>query len=108
VISIGRAELTQSIIKWVRDNRQSNTLLDTAVNEDTNLVTAGLLDSFGFVDLVSFLEGRYGIRINLLDSDPSEFTVVRGLCDIALSGSNGGAGHAIDIELAAGSGRLAD
>jgi acyl carrier protein len=52
-------------------------------------VAAGLIDSFGFVDLVLFIEGQCGIKINLADADPVDFTVVKGLCNIVLASYSG-------------------
>jgi len=62
-------------------------------------MAGGLLDSFGFVDLVLFIEQRTGIKIDLADADPSEFTVVKGLCKIVLSSRNGDYQQPIDIAL---------
>jgi acyl carrier protein len=80
--------MTNLIIQWVRDHRQSDHFSDPEITEDTDLMAAGLLDSFGFIELLLFVEGQSGNKVDLTDVDPSEFTAVKGLCNIALSGSN--------------------
>ena len=94
MISLTQHELAELIIQWVKENKQSADFPDSQITEDTDLMAAGLLDSFGFVDLVLFLEEQCGTKINLVDVDPSEFTMVKGLCNIALSNA------AVDYEQA--------
>lgn len=94
-------ELVDLVIGWVKVNRQSWDVPDPVIDENTDLIATGLLDSFGFVDLVLFLETECGIKIDLADADPAEFTVVRGLCNIALASSNGNRERQANVELAA-------
>lgn len=35
----------------------------SSVQPDTNLFKEGIIDSFGYIELVSFLEGEFGIKI---------------------------------------------
>ena len=84
MISLTQHELAELIIQWVKENKQSADFADSQITEDTDLMAAGLVDSFGFVDLVLFLEEQCNTKINLVDVDPSEFTIVKGLCNIAM------------------------
>ena len=43
------------------------------LSPDASLLTSGLIDSVGIVELVSFLEGRFGIRIDDEDLVPEHF-----------------------------------
>ncbi|HVH66982.1 MAG TPA: acyl carrier protein [Gemmatimonadales bacterium] len=86
-IVTSEAELVQSVIAWVRDKQRSGSLRDGEVLPDTDLVATGLLDSLGLIELVAFLEAQTGCTIDLTDVDPSEFSVVRGLCRITLRSS---------------------
>jgi acyl carrier protein len=81
-------DLTDLIIKWVREHRQPGKVSDDEINEYTDLMAAGLLDSFGFIDLLLYIEIQNGVKIDLNDVDPSKFTVVMGLCSIALENRN--------------------
>jgi len=59
-------------------------------------MASGLLDSFGFIDLLLFIESQSGTKIDLMDVDPSQFVVVKGLCNIALANSNNDLGQPLD------------
>jgi D-alanine--poly(phosphoribitol) ligase subunit 2 len=76
--------LVQAAINWVKANKLTNGANHVQITEDTNLFESGLLDSFGFVELILFLENQGGCKIDLTDVDPAEFSVVKGLCRIAL------------------------
>lgn len=91
------------MINWIRDYKQTDGL---KISPETNLIESGLLDSFAFVELILFIESLDGCQIDLSDVDPGEFTLVRGLCRIALKNSNrfGGDGPRSSCRTAAGSG----
>jgi acyl carrier protein len=101
VASLERTRLTNLIIQWVRNNGQTGELSHAEIGENTDLMAAGLLDSFGFIDLVLYLEDQCNVKIELTDVEPDEFTVIKGLCNIVLSGPAGG--HQQPIEKAANS-----
>jgi len=77
-------ELADLIINWVRQNRQTNGSAPLEISRDTDLLRSGLLDSFGFVELIVFIESLNGFKVELTDVDPEEFSVVRGLSRIVL------------------------
>jgi acyl carrier protein len=79
--------LVDRVISWVKENRLANGSRDIEISSDTNLLESGLLDSFAFVDLMLFLENSTGEKIDLMDVNPEEFAVVRGLCRLALRAS---------------------
>lgn len=83
-MSIPEAELTRRVIEWVRAHKLTSAPSNGEITEDTDLLATGLLDSFGFVELILFLESENGCRVDLTDVDPSEFAVVKGLCRVAL------------------------
>ncbi|PYU75802.1 MAG: hypothetical protein DMG49_02560 [Acidobacteria bacterium] len=77
-------ELADLIINWVRENKQTNGSTPVAINRETDLLKSGLLDSFGFIDLIVFIESHNGFKVELTDVDPEEFSVVRGLSRIVM------------------------
>lgn len=88
-MSVGtQQDIAALIIEWVKVNKRSSNMPESAINENTDLMSTGLVDSFGFIDLILFIEEEYGVKINLVDVDPSEFTVVKGLCNITLASSD--------------------
>ena len=83
-MAMSEAQLTNLVIDWVRDKHRAGTLGRGAISADTDLIASGVLDSLGLVDLVMFIEGQSGHKMDLTDVDPAEFCIVKGLCNIAL------------------------
>jgi acyl carrier protein len=50
------------------------------LRDDFDLRGAGLIDSLGFVQLISDLESRLGYQVDLADLDPADLTKVGPLC----------------------------
>ena len=49
------------------------------IRDDTGLIELGLVDSFGFLDLLLEVESETGLEVDLSDLDPGEFTSLGGL-----------------------------
>jgi acyl carrier protein len=45
----------------------------TSIDRDESLLTSGIVDSHGVMELVAFLEGRYGVSIDDSDLTPENF-----------------------------------
>jgi acyl carrier protein len=45
----------------------------TSIERDESLLTSGIVDSHGVVELVAFLEQRYGISVDDADLTPENF-----------------------------------
>lgn len=50
---------------------------DLELEDDTNLVATGLVDSLGFIELLSEAEEQFGVEVDLEKYDPSEFTTLQ-------------------------------
>jgi acyl carrier protein len=79
---MSQEQLQQLVIDWIKANKRTSNHVEIA--GDTELLGTGILDSFGFLDLIMHIEGKTGLQVDLADADPSEFAVVRGLCNLAL------------------------
>jgi acyl carrier protein len=79
-------QFLEVLTNWIRANKQISEPLNISL--DTELLGSGLLDSFDFLDLIVHIEGKTGRKVDLAVADPNEFSVVRGLWNLALS--NGG------------------
>jgi acyl carrier protein len=90
---LSEAQLIDLIIGWVHANKRSGSG-NAAITADTDLLGSGLLDSFGFVDLIVYIESLDGCSIDLTEADPAEFTIVKGLSRMALKDSQVGVPHA--------------
>jgi acyl carrier protein len=85
-------QFLEVLSSWIRANKQASEALHLSM--DTELLGSGLLDSFDFLDLIVHIEGRTGRKIDLAVADPNEFSVVRGLWNLAISvGKNQSAGR---------------
>jgi len=75
-------QLQRLLIDWIKANKRTSNHVE--ISADTELLGSGILDSFGFLDLIVHVESKTGLQIDLADADPGEFAVVRGLCNLAL------------------------
>lgn len=75
-------QFLELLTNWIRSNKQMPE--NMRISADTELLGSGLLDSFDFLDLIVHIENKTGRKIDLAVADPSEFSVVRGLCSLAL------------------------
>ncbi len=60
-------QVQQAVTKYLSGHFRVN--FGDAVNEKTDLFQEGLIDSFGFIELVAFLEKTFGIKF-----EEKEFT----------------------------------
>lgn len=51
----------------------------SGLNEDTNLLESGAIDSLGILDLMNFLSERFGIELDDSDFEPSNFATMDSL-----------------------------
>jgi D-alanine--poly(phosphoribitol) ligase subunit 2 len=83
---MSESHLIELVIEWVKENNRRTEAIE--INEDTDLFKSGAIDSFGLVDLIVYIESETGCVVKLADTDPGEFSLVRGLCRIALNGDH--------------------
>jgi acyl carrier protein len=50
--------------------------------DSLNLLEAGILDSLGFVAVLTGLQAEFGVEIDLVDSDPDVFMTLGGLVQL--------------------------
>jgi acyl carrier protein len=62
------------------------------IEVDTDLFETGILDSFGFVELIGFLEKETGRSVTEEEMDDPRFTTVAGIVDV-MSEKSGQASH---------------
>jgi acyl carrier protein len=79
---ISEEQLSNKLVAWVRANRLNWEIED--ISTETELLGSGLLDSFGFIDLIVYVEGETGRRIDLANANTNEFSAIKGLCSLAL------------------------
>ncbi len=70
-----RKEVKEFILMELR-NRSGN--IDDK-NMEENFIESGVIDSFGFLELLVSIEQKFNSQINFAELDPSEFTNLDGL-----------------------------
>ncbi|MBL8753074.1 MAG: acyl carrier protein [Planctomycetes bacterium] len=73
------AEIRTFVAGWFREGREDG------LEADTPLVTSGIVDSAGVVEIADFLERRFGIRLTDADISLQNCNTLRGLCDLVAS-----------------------
>lgn len=61
------------------------------LSDDCDLLLSGLIDSLGFVELISAMSEHYGQEIDLDALDAEQMTIVGPLCDYVAQQLNPGA-----------------
>jgi len=84
-------QFVELLASWFRANKQTSDGLK--ITADTELLGSGLLDSFDFLDLIVYLESKTGKKIDLSVADPNQFSLVRGLWQLATGGDEGTASN---------------
>lgn len=69
----------------------------SSIDVDADLFEGGVLDSFAFVDLVTFLEEEMGLSVSDEDMNDPRFTSVAGIAEV-LAGKGGVAHRAVARE----------
>ena len=75
-------KLISIVLRWVREHSQSEDINRPPLTPETDLIASGALNSFGFLDLLLFLEDRTGRTIDLDHVEPSDVTIVKRLCGL--------------------------
>lgn len=70
------ADIRTFVATWFREGREEG------LEPDTPLVTSGIVDSAGVVEVVEFLERRFGVPIGDDDISLQNCNTLRGLSDL--------------------------
>lgn len=73
------AEIRTFVATWFREGKEDG------LSSDTPLVTSGIVDSAGVVEVVEFLERRFGVRIGDADISLRNCNTLQGLTDLVAS-----------------------
>ena len=73
------AEIRTFVANWFRDGREAG------LEPDTPLVTSGIVDSAGVVEIVEFLERRFRVKFSDADISLQNCNTLRALSDLVAS-----------------------
>ena len=69
-----KKELKKFVIKKTKNKK-----INSKINEKIDLIKKGLLDSIDFLDLISFMEKKFKIEIDLSDENAKNFSKINSL-----------------------------
>jgi acyl carrier protein len=72
------AEIRSFVAQWFRDGREDG------LEADTPLVTSGIVDSAGVVEIAEFVERRFGVRLADADISLQNCNTLSGWTDLVL------------------------
>lgn len=72
------AEIRTFVATWFRDGREEG------LDADTPLVTSGIVDSAGVLEVVEFLERRFGVRVDDADVSLRNCNTLQGLAQLVV------------------------
>lgn len=58
------------------------------VDDETNLIDAGLIDSLALVQIIMYLEKNFELKLNAIDVDPNDLSSISGILK-AIENSSG-------------------
>jgi acyl carrier protein len=88
-----------SVQKELREFLMENFFMDESddpISDDESFLESGLIDSTGVLEVVSFLEERYGITVEADELDPENLDSISRISRFVMSKLSGGAADAAD------------
>jgi len=71
---------TPAIVRTFLESRFRAALAGRTFGDDEPLFSSGVIDSFGVLELIAFLEDRFGITIDTAQHDLKEFDTLNKIC----------------------------
>lgn len=78
--SVSDSPLRREIIDFLNSVARPGCQAD-GVSDTENLFDAGILDSFALIQIISFLEQRFGVQLHTMGIDPGDLGNLRGIID---------------------------
>ncbi|MFZ0821185.1 MAG: acyl carrier protein [Candidatus Acidiferrales bacterium] len=75
------AEVRSALMEHFKDALAARSLAPENVPDKFDLLSEGVIDSLGIVEMIAALEQQLGVRIDFEKLDPEELTVVGPLCN---------------------------
>jgi acyl carrier protein len=78
---VSRADNRQRLLRFLESIRRPDRWI-SEIQEEENLVGAGLIDSLALLEIVAFLEAEFGIDFSETGLDPARLTTIPSILDI--------------------------
>lgn len=73
-------EVRGFILAHLAGSIQENEIPEGEITEDFDLMERGIIDSIGFIHLVSAIEEHFGIEVDFEDMDTEVLTILGSIC----------------------------
>ena len=73
-------EVRGFIVSHLANSFKENNLVERQITDDFDLKDRGIIDSIGFLQLISAIEEHFGIEIDFGDMDAEDLTVIGSMC----------------------------
>jgi acyl carrier protein len=81
-------DIRQIALDFIQTDLERNGLKAEILDDETDLLATGIIDSFGFLDLISEIEDRTGLSLDFGGLDPDSLLSLRGLIEKFMAGSS--------------------
>jgi len=78
-------DLIGLVVDWVENNSQNPDETNGGIEAGADLLSSGILDSVGFVELLVFVEEKTGRELDISEIDPEQFGTIGALCKYAIA-----------------------
>jgi acyl carrier protein len=82
-VAVDRTALVSALRRHIADEILEGDA--DSLDEKTPLLELGILDSFGIIELLSFIESELGLQIGLEDVTPEKFSDISLIADFILN-----------------------
>ena len=85
MITQSYSELRKLVLEIIDPKLKHLSIKQDDMGDNTDLLVSGILDSFDFLDLISELEERSGIPVDLAAIDNQDIGTIKGLVEAVLA-----------------------
>jgi acyl carrier protein len=83
------AEVRTYILNYLEGELTGRDIDALAKEKDSDLIGSGIISSLEFIGLITAIEQRFNIEIDFEEHDPSSYTTILGLSDLAVKSKKG-------------------
>jgi len=73
-------EVRRFIVSHLASPIKENNITEKEITGDFDLMKRGIIDSIGFLHLVSAIENHFGIEVDFEDMDTEDLTIIGSIC----------------------------
>jgi acyl carrier protein len=79
-------DVKKAIHEFLANNSTYGKEVLTKLTDDIDLFNSGLINSIGYIELISSLEKQFAVEFDFENTNPEEYATVRGIVDYIAAG----------------------